>query len=49
MERFGANGAKVIRNSVDANLEDYEYLKQFKLKPNSEILQQTEQTIEAVA
>lgn len=31
-ERFGSDGAKVIRATVDANMEDYEYLKQFKLK-----------------
>lgn len=31
-EKFGAQDAKVIRNTVDANLEHYEYLKQFALK-----------------
>ena len=30
-EKFGEEGAKVIRETVDANLEDYEYLKQFAL------------------
>lgn len=28
-ERFGEKGAKVIRDSVNANITDYEYLKQF--------------------
>jgi len=31
-EKFGAKGAKVIRAAVDANIEDYEYLRQFALK-----------------
>lgn len=30
--RFGAENAKVIREVVDANMEDYNYLKQFALK-----------------
>ncbi|CAF9926225.1 hypothetical protein IMSHALPRED_006913 [Imshaugia aleurites] len=30
-EKFGAEGAKVIRQTVDANVKDYEYLKQFAL------------------
>ena len=29
---YGEKGAKVIRETVDANIEDYEYLKQFALK-----------------
>ncbi|KAL8794186.1 MAG: hypothetical protein Q9195_003254 [Heterodermia aff. obscurata] len=33
VERFGEKGAKVIRETVNANIEDYEYLKQFALKP----------------
>jgi len=32
LEKFGAKGAKVIRETVDANVEDYEYLKQFALR-----------------
>ena len=32
MEKFGAKGAKVIREAVDSNVEDYEYLKRFALK-----------------
>ena len=31
-EKFGAEGARVIRETVDANVKDYEYLKQFALK-----------------
>ena len=31
LDRFGAEGAKVIRQTVNANIEDYEYLKQFAL------------------
>lgn len=31
-EKFGAKGAKVIRETVDKNVEDYEYMKQFCLK-----------------
>lgn len=31
-EKFGAKGAKIIRETVDANIQDYEYLKQFALK-----------------
>ena len=32
LEKFGAEGAKVIRQTVNANVSDYEYLKQFALK-----------------
>jgi len=32
VEKFGVKGAKVIRAAVDANIEDYEYLRQFALK-----------------
>lgn len=31
-EKYGEKGAKVIRATVNANIEDYEYLKQFALK-----------------
>jgi hypothetical protein len=31
-EKFGAEGAKVIKKTVDDNVEDYEYLKQFALQ-----------------
>ncbi|KAL8963882.1 MAG: hypothetical protein Q9183_004879 [Haloplaca sp. 2 TL-2023] len=31
-EKFGEKGAKVIRETVDASMEDYEYLKQFAIK-----------------
>ncbi|KAL8675501.1 MAG: hypothetical protein Q9168_000013 [Polycauliona sp. 1 TL-2023] len=31
-ERFGEKGAKVIRETVDKNVEDYEYLKAFAIK-----------------
>ncbi|MCJ1424825.1 hypothetical protein MMC29_002713 [Sticta canariensis] len=30
-EKFGEKGAKIIRDSVNANIKDYEYLKQFAL------------------
>lgn len=30
--KYGEKGAKVIRETVDANVKDYEYLKQFALK-----------------
>jgi hypothetical protein len=29
---YGDEGAKIIRDCVDANLKDYEYLKSFALK-----------------
>ena len=32
VEKFGEKGSKVIRETVNANVEDYEYLKQFALK-----------------
>ncbi|MCJ1460436.1 hypothetical protein MMC28_010818 [Mycoblastus sanguinarius] len=32
LEKFGAKGAKVIREAVNANVKDYEYLKHFALK-----------------
>ncbi|KAL2752722.1 hypothetical protein ACRALDRAFT_2112793 [Sodiomyces alcalophilus JCM 7366] len=31
-EKFGEEGAKIIRDTVDANVEDYEYLKTFTLQ-----------------
>ena len=31
-EKFGEEEAKIIRQTVDANIEDYEYLKQFTLR-----------------
>ena len=31
LEKFGAKGAEVIRRTVNANVKDYEYLKQFAL------------------
>ena len=31
-EKYGAEGAKVIRETVEANIKDYEYLKQFAMK-----------------
>ena len=31
LEKFGTEGARVIRQTVDENIEDYEYLKQFAL------------------
>jgi hypothetical protein len=31
-EKYGEEGAKVIRDTVKANVEDYEYLKQFAIK-----------------
>jgi len=30
-EKFGAQAAKIIRKTVNANIADYEYLKQFAL------------------
>lgn len=32
VEKYGEKGAKIIRETVDANIEDYEYLKQFAIK-----------------
>ncbi|KAK5047742.1 hypothetical protein LTR84_006407 [Exophiala bonariae] len=32
-EKYGEQAAKVIRDTVDANMDDYLYLKQFALKP----------------
>ncbi|KAF7948823.1 hypothetical protein EAE96_008009 [Botrytis aclada] len=31
-EKYGADAAKIIRETVDANIEDYEYLKSFAVK-----------------
>lgn len=31
VQKFGTEGAKVIRQTVNANFKDYEYLKQFAL------------------
>ncbi|KAL9045671.1 MAG: hypothetical protein Q9214_001323 [Letrouitia sp. 1 TL-2023] len=31
-EKYGEEGAQVIQRTVDANIEDYEYMKQFALK-----------------
>lgn len=31
-ETYGEEGAKIIRDCVDANIPDYEYLKSFALK-----------------
>ena len=31
-EKFGDEGAKIIRETVNANVDDFEYLKQFALK-----------------
>ncbi|KAL8935713.1 MAG: hypothetical protein Q9211_004553 [Gyalolechia sp. 1 TL-2023] len=31
-EKYGEDGAKIIRETVDANMGDYEYLKQFAIK-----------------
>lgn len=31
-KKFGEKGAKTVRDTVNANIEDYEYLKQFALK-----------------
>lgn len=31
-EKFGEEAAKVIRETVDANIKDYEHLKQFALR-----------------
>ena len=30
--KYGEKGAKIIRETVEANLKDYEYLKRFALK-----------------
>ncbi|KAL8852564.1 MAG: hypothetical protein Q9221_002560 [Calogaya cf. arnoldii] len=32
VEKYGEKGAKLIRQTVDANIKDYEYLKQFAIK-----------------
>ncbi|KAI4129223.1 MAG: hypothetical protein LQ338_002335 [Usnochroma carphineum] len=32
VEKYGEKGAKIIRETVEANMEDYEYLKQFAIK-----------------
>lgn len=31
-EKYGEKGAKIIRENVEANIADYEYLKQFALR-----------------
>ncbi|KAL8962459.1 MAG: hypothetical protein Q9193_001140 [Seirophora villosa] len=32
VEKYGEDGAKIIRETVEANMEDYEYLKQYAIK-----------------
>lgn len=32
VEKFGEEGARVIKETVERNVEDYEYLKQFAIK-----------------
>lgn len=32
VEKFGEDAARVIRQTVDANVADYQYLKQFAMK-----------------
>lgn len=32
VEKYGEEGAKIIRETVEANMEDYEYLKQYAIK-----------------
>ena len=32
VEKFGEKGARVIRDTVAQNVEDYEYLKQFAIR-----------------
>lgn len=31
-ERFGEEGARIVRETVNANVTDYEYLKSFAMK-----------------
>jgi len=31
VEKYGEEGARIIKKAVDENLKDYEYLKQFKM------------------
>ena len=31
-EKFGEEGAKVIKETVEANIPDYEYMKKFAIK-----------------
>lgn len=31
-EKFGEKGAKIVRETVDRNMADYHYLKQFAIK-----------------
>jgi len=32
VEKYGVEGQKIIRETVNANLKDYEYLKSFAIK-----------------
>lgn len=32
VEKYGEEGAKTIKDCVDANIKDYEYLKQFAIQ-----------------
>ena len=32
LEKYGEDAARIIRQTVDANVQDYEYLKKFALK-----------------
>jgi hypothetical protein len=36
-EKYGEEAAKTIRETVDANMEDYLYMRQFVLKPTAEL------------
>lgn len=38
VEKYGEEGAKIIRKTVEANMEDYEYLKQYAIKLSSRVL-----------
>jgi hypothetical protein len=31
-EEFGSEGAAAIRKTIEANMQDYEYLRKFRLK-----------------
>ncbi|KAL8651159.1 MAG: hypothetical protein Q9210_003413 [Variospora velana] len=38
VEKYGEEGAKIIQKTVEANMEDYEYLKQYAIKLSSRVL-----------
>jgi hypothetical protein len=37
VQKYGEEAARTIRKTVDANMDDYNYLRQFVLRPKGEV------------